>query len=110
MNALKNKVQLIGNVGNAPEIKLFDGGKKVAKLTLATNESFKNEKGEKIIDTQWHQLVAWGKNAVIIENFVTKGKEIAVEGKLTYNHYTDKNGDKRYSTEIVVSDILLMSK
>jgi len=110
MNALRNKVQLIGNVGNDPEIKTFDGGKKLATLTIATNESYKNEKGEKIEDTQWHKVVAWGKTAEIIEKYVVKGKEIAVEGKLTHRSYEDKNGEKRYVTEVLVSELLLLGK
>ena len=108
MSTLKNKVQLIGHVGNDPEIKTFDGGKKVANLTIATNDSYKNEKGEKVEQTEWHRVVAWGKTAEIIEKFVTKGKEIAIEGKLTHRSYDDKNGDKRFITEVVVNDLLLL--
>ena len=110
MNALRNKVQLIGNVGNDPEIKTFEGGRKLANLTLATNESYKNDKGEKVEETQWHKLVAWGKTADIIEKYVTKGKEIAIEGKLTHRTYDDKNGEKRYITEVVINDVLLLGK
>ena len=105
-----NKVQLIGNVGNDPEIKSFDGGKKVANFTIATNESYKNEKGEKVDQTEWHKVVAWGKTAEIIEKFVTKGKEVAIEGKLTHRSYEDKNGEKRYITEVVANEILLLGK
>jgi single-strand DNA-binding protein len=108
MNALRNRVQLIGNVGNDPEVKTFGEGKKVANLTLATNETYKNDKGEKVEETQWHKLVAWGKTAEIIEKFVAKGKEIVVEGKLTHRSYDDKNGEKRYITEIVISDLVLL--
>ena len=110
MNALKNKVQLIGNAGNNPEIKTFAEGKKLARLVIATNESFYNDKGEKVVDTQWHTVTAWGKTAEIIEKYVTKGKELAVEGKLTHRSYDDKNGEKRYITEVVVSDVLLFGK
>lgn len=110
MNAMKNKVQLIGNVGNDPEIKTFDGGKKVANLTIATNDSYKNDKGEKVEQTEWHKVVAWGKTAEIIEKFVTKGLLIAIEGKLTHRSYEDKNGEKRYITEVVVNDLLLLGK
>lgn len=108
MNALRNKVQLIGNVGNDPEVKTLESGKKVAHLTIATNESYKNDKGEKVEHTEWHKVVAWGKTAEIIERFVTKGKEIAIEGKLTHRSYEDKNGEKRYITEVVVNDMLLL--
>ncbi len=110
MNTMKNKVQLIGHVGNDPEIKIFDGGKKLASFTLATNESYKNDKGEKVEETQWHRLGAWGKTAEIIEKYVTKGKEIAIEGKLSHRDYEDKNGEKRYITEIVVNEVLLLGK
>ena len=110
MNAMKNKVQLIGNVGQEPEIKTFDVGKKVANITIATNEYYTNDKGEKVEDTQWHRVSAWGKVADIIEKYVTKGKEIAVEGKLTHRSYDDKEGNKRYITEVVANDILLLGK
>ena len=108
MNALRNKVQLIGNVGNDPEIKIFEGGRKLANLTIATRDNYKNEKGEKVKQTEWHRVVAWGKTAEIIEQFVSKGKEIAIEGKLTHRTYDDKNGEKRYVTEVLVSDLLFL--
>ena len=110
MSTLRNKVQLIGHVGNDPEIKSFDGGKKLAKLSVATNESYKNDKGEKVEETQWHSLIAWGKTADIIEKYVVKGKEIAIEGKLTHRSYEDKNGEKRYVTEVVIDELLMLGK
>lgn len=110
MSTLRNKVQLIGHVGNDPEIKSFDGGKKLAKLNVATNESYKNDKGEKVEETQWHNLVAWGKTAEIIEKYVIKGKEIAIEGKLTHRSYEDKSGEKRYVTEVVIDELLMLGK
>jgi len=110
MNAMRNKVQLIGYVGQEPEIKSFDGGKKVANLTLATNESYTNDKGERVEQTEWHRITAWGKAAEIIEKYVDKGKEIAVEGKLTHRSYDDKEGNKRYITEVIVNNILLLGK
>ena len=108
MSTLRNKVQLIGNLGNDPEIINLDGGKKLAKFSIATNESYKNQKGEKITDTQWHNIVAWGKTAEIIENYVTKGKEVAVEGKLTSRSYDDKEGNKRYITEVVCNELVML--
>ena len=108
MNNLRNKVQLIGNLGMNPEIKTLDSGKKLAKFSIATNESYKNAKGEKIEDTQWHNLIAWGKTADIIEKYLEKGNEVAVEGKLTNRSYDDKDGNKRYITEIVVNEILML--
>lgn len=110
MNALRNRVQLIGNTGKDPEIKNFEGGKKLASLTIATNESYINDKGEKITDTQWHSIVGWGKIAEIIEKYVTKGDQIAIEGKLTYRSYDDKNGEKRYVTEIIITELMLLGK
>ena len=110
MNAMKNKVQLIGNVGQDPEIKNLEGGKKVAHMTIATNEIYYNDKGDKVEQTEWHRVTAWGKTAEIIEKYVMKGKEIAIEGKLTHRSYDDKDGNKRYVTEIVANEILLLSK
>ena len=107
MYALKNKVQLIGNLGNAPEVKTTESGKKLAKFSVATNESYRNANGEKVTETTWHNLVAWGKVADIAEKYLTKGKEVAIEGKLINNSYTDKDGVKRYSTEIQVNEILM---
>lgn len=110
MYALKNKVQLIGNLGNAPEIKNTENGKKLARFSMATNESYRNANGEKITETQWHSLVAWGKVADLCEQYLTKGSEIAIEGKLTHRDYTDNTGVKRYFTEVVVNEILLLDK
>lgn len=110
MYALKNKVQLIGNLGNAPEIKTLDSGKKMARFSIATNESYRNQKGEKITDTEWHLLVAWGKVADLAEQYLQKGSEIAIEGKLTHRDYTDNDGIKRYITEVEVNEILLLDK
>lgn len=108
MSNLRNKVQLIGHLGNDPEIIKLESGKKLAKFTIATNESYKNEKGEKVEDTQWHNLVAWNKTAEIVEKYLKKGKEVAVEGKLTSRTYDDKEGNKRYITEVVVSELLML--
>jgi single-strand DNA-binding protein len=110
MNALKNKVQLIGHVGQEPEIKTFEGGKKLANITLATNENYTNNKGEKVEQTEWHRITAWGKLADLIDKYVIKGKEIAIEGKLTHRSYDDKDGNKRYITEIVATELLLLGK
>ncbi len=110
MNTLRNKVQLIGNLGNDPEIINLESGKTLAKFSIATNESYKNAQGEKVTDTQWHNIVAWGKTAEIIEKFVTKGKEVAIEGKLTTRTWEDKDGMKRYTTEVVCNELLMLSK
>ena len=108
MNALKNKVQLIGNLGNNPEIITLESGKKLAKFSIATNESYKNSKGEKVTDTQWHNIVAWNKTAEIIEKYLTKGSEVMVEGKLTSRSYDTKEGEKKYITEVVCNELLML--
>ena len=107
MNSLRHKVQLIGNLGNDPEIITFEDGNKMAKFSLATNDSYKNAQGEKVTQTEWHNLIAWNKTAEIVEQYVTKGKEIAIEGKLTSRSYEDKGGQKRIITEVVVNEILM---
>lgn len=110
MYALKNKVQLIGNLGNAPEIKTLDGGKKMARFSIATNESYRNAKGEKVTETQWHNLVAWGKVAEIVEKYLNKGSEVAIEGKLTNRSYNDKDGNKKYISEVQVNELLMLGE
>lgn len=110
MNALKNKVQLIGYLGNAPEVKTLESGKKVASFNVATNESYQNAKGEKVTETQWHRVVAWGKVADIAAKYLDKGKEVAIEGKLVNRSYNDKDGNKKQITEIYANELLLLSK
>ncbi|HOZ79012.1 MAG TPA: single-stranded DNA-binding protein [Ferruginibacter sp.] len=108
MNALKNRVQLIGNLGNAPEVKTVTNGKKMARFSVATNENYRNAKGEKVTETHWHNVVAWGKTAEIAEKYLTKGKEVVVEGKLITRSYNDKDGNKRSITEVEVNELLMM--
>jgi single-strand DNA-binding protein len=110
MYALKNKVQLIGNLGNKPEIRTTEGGKKLARFSLATNEVYRNAKGEKVTETQWHNIVAWGKVADIVEKFLDKGSEIALEGKLINRTYSDKDGNKKYVTEVQVNEVLMLGE
>jgi single-strand DNA-binding protein len=110
MNALRNKVQLIGNLGQDPEIVNLDNGGKLAKFSVATNETYKNSKGEKVTDTQWHNVVAWGKTAEIVENYLAKGNEVAVEGKLIHRSYENKEGEKRYITEIKCNELVMLGK
>ncbi len=110
MNALKNKVQLIGNLGQDPEVLTLDSGAKLAKFSLATNETYRNGKGEKVTETQWHNIVAWGKIAEIVENFLSKGREVAVEGKLIHRSYETKEGEKRYVSEVRCSEVLMLGK
>ena len=108
MYALKNKVQLIGHVGSKPETKTFDSGKKLVRFSVATNETYRNAKGDKVTETQWHNLVAFGKVAEIAEKFVEKGTEVALEGKLVNRSYVDKEGVKKYITEVHISELLLL--
>lgn len=109
MYALKNKVQLIGNLGNAPEIKSIESGKKMARFSIATNENYRNLKGEKVTETTWHNLVAWGKVAELAEKFLQKGNEVVIEGKLINRSYTDKDGIKKYISEVQVNELLLLN-
>lgn len=108
MNTLRNRVQLIGNLGNDPEIIDLESGKKLAKFSIATNESYKNGQGEVVKNTEWHNVIAWGKTAEIIEKYLVKGNEVAIEGKLTSRSYEDKDGVKRYITEINCNELLML--
>ncbi len=108
MNTLRNKVQLIGNLGQNPEIRTFDNGKAMAKFSLATTDSYRDSSGKKITETQWHNVVAWGTLAKTAEKYLIKGSEVAVEGKLTHRAYDDKDGKKRYFTEVVLSDLVML--
>ena len=108
MSTLKNSVKLIGNVGQTPEIRELESGKKMAKFSVATNESYYNKQGEKVTQTYWHNLIAWGKTADIVENYVQKGNQVAIEGKLTNRTYEGQDGQKHYITEVLVSEIVLL--
>jgi single-strand DNA-binding protein len=108
MNALRNKVQLIGNLGNAPQVITTENGKKLAKFSMATNETYTGRTGRKETETTWHNIIAWGNVADIAEKFLIKGKEIALEGKLINRSYTDKDGVKRYVTEVQVNELLMI--
>ncbi len=104
-----NRVQLTGNLGAKPEIKTFDNGNKVARFSLATKEEY-TKKGEKVTETQWHFISAWGKLAELAETELNKGSFVSVEGKLVTRNYTDKNGQKKYITEVVANDVLVKQK
>jgi single-strand DNA-binding protein len=108
MYALKNKVQLIGHLGGNPEVRETEGGKKLATFNIATNESYRNARGERVIETQWHRIIAWGKVAEIAEKYLVKGKEVAIEGKLINRSYLDKEGNKKYITEVQLSELLML--
>lgn len=110
MNSLRNRVQLIGNPGMDPEVKDLDKGRKMAKFSLATSDYYRNAKGERVDETQWHNIVAWGKTAELVEKFVRKGKEVGLEGKLVSRSYDTKEGERRYITEVVLNDLLLLGR
>jgi len=109
MSNLRNNVQLIGRLGKSPEVKQLESSKFVANVSIATNDIYKNAKGEKVIETQWHNLVAWGKNAENFQKILNKGDEVAIQGKLTHRSYEDKDGITRYVTEIVVNEFVKLS-
>lgn len=106
--SLRNKVTLIGHTGKDVEVVNFENGGMKASVTLATNDYYTNAQGEKVEETQWHNLVAFGKVAEIMQKYVTKGKEIAVEGKITYRSYDTQDGQKRYITEIRIDELVLL--
>ena len=108
MSNIRNSVRLIGNLGQNPEVKNLNNNNKLAKFSIATSETYNNDKGEKVTETNWHNIVAWGKLAGIVEQYLQKGKEVAVEGKLTTKSYLDKEGNKKYATEVVANEILLL--
>jgi single-strand DNA-binding protein len=110
MNNLSNSVRLTGRLGAAPEMRELESEKKVAKISLATNYYRKNGKGETVQETHWHQLVLWNKQAEIAEQYLDKGSQIAIEGRLVNRFYTDKDGARHYVTEVVVNEIMLLGK
>ena len=109
MNALRNKVQLIGRLGQDPDIKTLESGKKVAHFTMATNENYKSADGTKTEETTWHSIVAWNGLAELASKYLKKGREVCIEGRISYRSYTDKNGVPKSVTEIVASDLVLLS-
>jgi single-strand DNA-binding protein len=110
MKSLRNSVQLIGNLGMDPEVKQVSNGNKMARFSLATTETYKNQKGEKVSETQWHKLIIWGGLAEVAEKYLKKGKQIAVEGRLETNTYDDKDGNRKFFTQINVNDLVMLGK
>lgn len=108
MFTLKNNAQIIGHLGNDPQLKTTESGKKLARFSVATNESYLNAAGEKVTTTQWHQLVAWDKLADIAEKYLVKGAEVAAAGKIINRSYVDDDGIKRNISEIQLSEILFL--
>ncbi len=110
MTSLKNSVHLIGRLGIDPETTTFDNGKMKVRFSLATSENYRNANGERVQETQWHNIVAWGGTAKVAADYLKKGKEIALEGKLVNRSWEDKEGQKHYITEIVANQILMLDK
>ena len=110
MKNLRNSVSLIGRLGQDPEIFTFDNGNRKASFSLATDESYKNKEGEKVESTEWHSCVVWGAQIKVVEQYLKKGMELCVEGRLTYNQWQDKEGNKRSKAEVVVNDFLMLGK
>jgi len=108
MNSLRNKVQLIGRLGQDPEIITFEDGGKIARFNLATDDSYKDKNGNKVERTYWHPVVVKNGLVKVVENYVTKGNEIAIEGKLTSRSYESKEGEKKYITEVVCNELLML--
>ena len=109
MTTMRNSVQLIGNAGSDPEIKTLANNNKMARFSIATKEYYTNQKGERVEETQWHRILAWGKTAEIIEKEVKKGKRMLLNGKLVNNNWEDKDGKKRQNTDVVVTEITFFS-
>lgn len=105
-----NKAILVGNVGNDPEVRYLEGGTSVARFSLATTENYKNKSGERVSQTEWHNIVAWRQLAELTEKFITKGRQLYIEGRITNRSWEDKDGNKRYTTEIVANSIQLLGK
>lgn len=99
---------LIGNLGQNPEMKNLENGKKLARFTLATTEEFKNSDGQKVKETTWHNIVAWNGTADLAGKYLRKGRQVAVEGRLVYKSYEDKNGVTKYVTEVVINELLFL--
>jgi single-strand DNA-binding protein len=107
MKSLRNSVQLIGRLGKDPEVKTFGENKK-ASFSIATSDSYKNAKGEKVEDTQWHNIVVWGKLVDVVEKYLKKGQEVVVEGRLVHRDYETDKGEKRFITEVNVNDLVML--
>ena len=110
MNTIKNNINLMGHLGMDPEIKRLDGGKTLAKVRVATNEVYKNREGQRVTTTQWHNCIAWGRQAELIEQLLKKGSEVVILGRLNYRSYEDKEGKNRQLSEIVIQEFSLTGK
>jgi len=110
MKNLKNSVQLVGFLGKDPEVTVFQSGKKKAKFLLATREYYRNPQGEQSTQTQWHYVVAWGRNATIAEQYLSKGRQVAIAGRLIHNSYQDSNGARQFVTEVLVNELIMLDR
>ncbi len=110
MKNLSNSVRLMGRLGADPEIKELENGSRVARFSVATSEIYRNPSGERVSETQWHQVTAWNKMAELSEKLLGKGSEVALEGKLVHGSYTGKDGQKKYYTEIVVREMMVLGR
>lgn len=108
MKNLRNSVQLIGRLGQDPEVRTLTTGKKLTTFSLATSDFYRNSEGEKVDNTQWHNVVAWGKVGEIAAEYLAKGEEVALEGKLTHRSYETNAGEKRYVTEVNLNELLMI--
>jgi single-strand DNA-binding protein len=108
MSTIKNQVVLIGNLGNDPEVTNFESGSSIAKFSMATNETYKKENGEKNTQTEWHTIVVWGNLVSIVERYLKKGSEVCIKGKITYRNYQDKQDITKYITEIKADEVLIL--
>lgn len=107
MKTIRNQVQIIGRLGANPEVKQLESGKKMARFSVAVNESYKNKAGEWETKTQWHDVVAWAGAAGIAEKLLAKGQQVTIEGKLNKRSYTNKDGQLVYVTEIVANELMV---
>ena len=105
-----NKVILLGNLGKDPEVRRLDDGRAVANFSLATSETYKNKSGEKVTNTEWHNIVLWSPLADIAENYLKKGSQVYIEGKISNRSYEDKDGVKKYISEVVGREITLLGR
>ena len=105
-----NKVILIGNLGKDPEVRYLDNGVAVANISLATSESYKNKEGERITQTEWHDVVLWRGLAEVAEKFLKKGSSVYIEGKLKTNKWVDKDENNRYKTEVLADKLTMLGK
>ncbi|AEI51356.1 single-stranded DNA-binding protein [Runella slithyformis] len=105
-----NRVTLIGNLGNVPELQTLEGGVSVAKFSLATTETFKDKNGKARTETEWHSIVLWRSLADLAHNYLQKGSTVYIEGKIKTRNYVDKDGSKRYVTEIIAEQLIMLDK